>query len=284
MTEAILITKVLLAGGAILCIYGLATLLPKRKTYADIKRRHMKTFTSSELKQTLSDHVDWLNNNGGERADLSYADLRHADLRYANLSYANLRHADLRSADLRSADLSHADLSYADLRHADLSHADLRSADLSHADLCSANLRHADLRHADLRSADLSHADLCSAENSDTVRYGAVTAFFALQCPEEGSFIGWKKARKKSIVKLRIPAKAKRSSATTRKCRASEAKVLAIFDREGKKIEVTTSNYDDAFEYKVGEIVSVENFDENRWEECASGIHFFITRKEAEQY
>ena len=239
MTEAILITKVLLAGGAILCIYGLATLLPKRKTYADIKRRHMKTFTSSELKQTLSDHVDWLNNNGGERADL--------------------RHADLRHADLRSADLSHADLSYADLRHADLS-------------------------HADLRSADLSHADLCSAENSDTVRYGAVTAFFALQCPEEGSFIGWKKARKKSIVKLRITAKAKRSSATTRKCRASEAKVLAIFDREGKKIEVTTSNYDDAFEYKVGEIVSVENFDENRWEECASGIHFFITRKEAEQY
>ena len=219
MTEAILITKVLLAGGAILCIYGLATLLPKRKTYADIKRRHMKTFTSSELKQTLSDHVDWLNNNGGERADLSSADL-----------------------------------SYADLRHADLSYANLCSADLSHA------------------------------ENSDTVRYGAVTAFFALQCPEEGSFIGWKKARKKSIVKLRITAKAKRSSATTRKCRASEAKVLAIFDREGKKIEVTTSNYDDAFEYKVGEIVSVEHFDENRWEECASGIHFFITRKEAEQY
>ena len=219
----------------------------------------MKTFTSSELKQTLSDHVDWLNNNGGERADLSsadlsYADLRHADLRYANLSYANLRPGDLRSADLRSADLS-----YANLRHA--------------------NLRHADLRHADLCSADLSHA-----ENSDTVRYGAVTAFFALQCPEEGSFIGWKKARKKSIVKLRITAKAKRSSATTRKCRASEAKVLAIFDREGKKIEVTTSNYDDAFEYKVGEIVSVENFDENRWKECASGIHFFITRKEAEQY
>ena len=229
----------------------------------------MKTFTSSELKQTLSDHVDWLNNNGGERADLSHADLcsadlRHADLRYANLSYANLRHADLRSADLRSADLSYANLRHADLRHADLRHADLRSADL-----CYANLRHADLRHA---------------ENSDTVRYGAVTALFALQCPEEGSFIGWKKARKKSIVKLRITAKAKRSSATTRKCRASEAKVLAIFDREGKKIEVTTSNHDDAFEYKVGEIVSVENFDENRWKECASGIHFFITRKEAEQY
>jgi len=244
----------------------------------------MKTFTSSELKQTLSDHVDWLNNNGGERADLSSADLSYADLRHADLSYANLRHADL----------SYANLSYANLRHADLRSADLRSADLSYANLRHADLRHADLRHADLRSADLCYADLsyanlCSAdlshaENSDTVRYGAVTAFFALQCPEEGSFIGWKKARKKSIVKLRITAKAKRSSATTRKCRASEAKVLAIFDREGKKIEVTTSNYDDAFEYKVGEIVSVENFDENRWEECASGIHFFITRKEAEQY
>lgn len=36
--------------------------------------------------------------------------------------------------------------------------------------------------------------------------------------------------------------------------------------------------------YTVGKIVTVDNFDTNRYEECAPGIHFFITRKEAVDY
>jgi hypothetical protein len=38
------------------------------------------------------------------------------------------------------------------------------------------------------------------------------------------------------------------------------------------------------FAYKVGDMVSVDDFDTNRWNECAPGIHFFITRQEAVDY
>ena len=34
-------------------------------------------------------------------------------------------------------------------------------------------------------------------------------------------------------------------------------------------------------EFPVGETVEVENFDQNRWNECAPGIHHYITRWEA---
>lgn len=166
--------------------------------------------------------------------------------------------------------------------------ANLRNADLSNADLHFANLRNADLRFADLSNAKLRDADLCNARLSgaklDGVIYNATTAFFALQCPEEGGFIGWKKCCGGEIVKLLIPEGAKRSSATTRKCRCDKAKVLEIWNRNGKSVLEACSKRDSEFVYRVGETVSVPNFDEDRWHECAPGIHFFITRREAELY
>lgn len=157
--------------------------------------------------------------------------------------------------------------------------ANLRRADLSGANLSEANLRRADLRRADLSEANLRGADLSG------VIYNENTAFFALCCPEEGSFIGFKKAGGK-IVKLQIPKSAKRSSATTRKCRCSKAKVLSITELDGSDSGITEirSDIDESFIYKVGETVSVSDFDENRWNECSTGIHFFITRDEAVKY
>lgn len=139
--------------------------------------------------------------------------------------------------------------------------------------------KRADLRGANLRGADLIDANLYG------VQHNCGTAFFALQCPEEGSFIGYKKAES-FIVKLLITEDAKRSSATTRKCRCSKAKVLSITNLDGSesKLESICSNYDKSFIYKVGEIVEAPDFNEDRWDECSTGIHFFITRKEAVQY
>ena len=217
-------------------------------------------------------------------ANLRSANLRSADLRSADLRSANLRSADLRSADLRSANLRSANLRSANLRSADLRSADLSGANLSGADLRSADLRSADLRSADLRSADLSGADLRSADLLN-VRYDECTGFFALVCPEEGSFIGYKKANG-HIVKLRITEDALRSSATSRKCRCSKAEVLSITTLDGKDDGLTSipSNYDSNFIYRVGTTVEVEDFETDRWDECAAGIHFFITRQEAVQY
>lgn len=166
----------------------------------------------------------------------------------------------------------------ADLRHADLRGANLYDADLSDAYLCGADLRHADLRDADLRDAN--HVQLSIAKTSIL--------------PDEGDIIGWKKAwtdgtmlPKSVIVKLLIPADAQRSNATGRKCRASTARVLDLQDKQGNSLPSDTtaySGYDTDFTYKKGETIHVEDFDTNRWKECAPGIHFFITRIEAVEY
>ena len=198
-----------------------------------------------ELNTILDKHTKWLRGeDGGARADLRDANLRDANLRYANLRDANLRYANLR---------------YADLRNANLYGADLRNA----------NLRYTDLRDADLRDANL---------------YGAKNLVFPIACPEKGSFIGWKKCRGNLIVELEICEDAKRSSATTRKCRCDKAKVIAITSPDGGAEEVAQSSYTPDFIYRVGDIVSVPDFDDNRWNECAPGIHFFITRQEAVDY
>ena len=224
--------------------------------------------TQEEFNAILENHKKWLEGNGGERADLKGADLCGADLRDADLCGADLCGADLRGADLCGADLRDADLCGADLRD-----ADLRGADLRVANLCGADLRGADLRDADLCGADLRG-----------VRHDERTAFYAMQCPEKGAYIGYKKAGGK-IVELEIQEDAKRSSATTRKCRASKAKVLSITSIDGEEhFEEAKSNYDNSFVYEVGETVEVKDFDENRWNECSAGIHHFITRGEAERY
>ena len=105
-----------------------------------------------------------------------------------------------------------------------------------------------------------------------------------LQCPEHGSYIGYKKAGG-LIVELEILEDALRSSATSRKCRASKAKVLSITDKNGNSAaEQVESDYNSSFVYMVGKIVEVSDFDTDRWKECAAGIHHFITREEAVKY
>ena len=189
----------------------------------------------------------------------------------------------LRGACLRDADLHGANLYDVDLRYADLSGADLRDADLRDANLRDANLSDVDLRYADLSGADLRDANYVQLSIAKTSIL-----------PEEGDIIGWKKAYvdgtmlpKSVIVKLLIPADAQRSNGTGRKCRASKARVLDLQDKQGNSLPPDTtaySGYDTDFTYKKGETVHVENFDTNRWNECAPGIHFFITRIEAVKY
>ena len=175
--------------------------------------------------------------------------------------------------------LGYANLSGADLRGADLSGAYLIDANLGYANLIDANLGYANLSRANLRGADLRGADLSGAKINEC------TPFFCLSCPEEGAFVGFKKASGK-IVKLLITEDAKRSSATTLKCRCSKALVLEIQELNGTKSDVqeVKSIYTDSFVYRVGETVEVDDFDDNRWNECSTGIHFFMNRLQAVQY
>ena len=221
--------------------------------------------TQEELNKVLKNHKHWLNEDCDRWEEMK------ADLRNANLRGVNLRYADLRSADLRYADLCGVNLRYANLCGVNLCNADLRGADLHYANLCGADLLNADLRNADLRNADLRNA--------------VNVPFIPYACPDFGMFIGYKKASG-YIVELEIPEDAKRLSATTRKCRCNKAKVLRIlnYDRTVADVTEVRSNYNSAFVYKVGDIVSVDNFDEDRFNECSTGIHFFINFQEAVDY
>jgi len=145
-------------------------------------------------------------------------------------------------------------------------------ANLSRANLSRANLSGADLSRADLSGANLSRADL-----KDTIDADYVIA--QTRILPEGDLIGWKKCNDGVIVKLLIPIKAKRSHAFGRKCRASYAKVLDVI---GAKVGI--SQHDSKTKYVKGKTVKCDKWEENYQEECSGGIHFFITRIEAERY
>ena len=151
--------------------------------------------------------------------------------------------------------------------------ANLRHANLENADLGSANLRRANLENANLRSANLWNVNLSAAKNTKTVIPATCIV------PQEGEVICWKRAGD-AIVKLRVPPEAKRSNATGRKCRAEFVEVLAI---EGAE-EAFTCQHGPLTHYHVGETVRADGWDENRWNECSHGIHFFLTREEAEAW
>ena len=189
---------------------------------------------------------------------------------------ADLYGADLSGADLYGANLSGANLSGANLSRANLYGADLSGADLSGANLYGANLYGADLSGANLYGANLSGADLSGAKN---------VPFIPMACPDTGSFIGFKKASG-HIVMLGIPEDARRLSATGRKCRCDKAIVIRIEEMDGTTSDLTevVSDRDSSFVYKIGKMISVPDFCEDRWQECSEGIHFFINRQEAVNY
>ena len=227
----------------------------------------MRSISKENLSKVLERHLMWVKTGEGERADLSVA---------------NLYKANLRGADLSGADLSGADLSEANLRVANLSGANLYKANLSGADLSWADLSEANLSEADLSWANLSGANLSWAKNIDSAIASIGTAFFALQCPEKGAYTAYKKLSSGFIAELEIPADAMRSSATSRKCRASKAYVVSITDVDGNHpVSKASSKRDPSFIYEVGKMVEVLDFDLDRWNECSTGIHHYITRAEA---
>ena len=271
--------------------------------------------TQEQLNKIIEKHQHYLNEDidGWEsmRADLSYKNLSGLDLRNANLYRVNLSNANLYSADLRKANLRKADLRKANLINADLINADLRNADLRNANLyrafccyanmygafcCYANLNGVDLRNADLREANLFRANLKDAnlfgvnlKNANIINAEInenTKIDYPIACPETGSFIGYKKAGCEKIVKIQICEDAKRSSATTKKCRCSKALVLAIENIDGSDsgLQEIESGFDHCFVYRIGEIVEVLDFDDNRWNECAPGIHFFTDRQDVVEY
>lgn len=158
---------------------------------------------------------------------------------------------------------------------------DFYCANLDGANLKGANLERANLAGAYLKGANLDGANLDFHQLSDYQK-----SIFNI-CPT-GQFEGYKKIiydKGDLIIKIRIPAEAKRFNAlSSRKCRAE----YAIFDSivEGDQyVKVGYSKHDSSFKYilEKGTKIIPDSFDERNIE-CSNGVHFFLTLEEAKEY
>ena len=231
-------------------------------------------------------------------ADLSGADLSNANLFCANLYGANLSNANLFCANLSNASLSNADLSRANLYCANLSGANLYcanlyGADLDRANLYGANLSRASLYGADLSRANLSNTNLYGADLSNTNLYGAdlygaridAVALARQKIVPDGTLVVWKKLSEGVVAQLEIPNDAQRTNAIgSRKCRSSAAVVVALF-KDGVLFDGEAfDRHAGKTRYKAGEVVLPDSYDDSALIECSNGIHWFLTREEAEAY
>ena len=247
--------------------------------------------TQEELDKIVEQHKHWIKQDcegwEGMRADLSEANLREADLHGANLREADLHGADLSGAKLSKADLYGADLRKADLHGADLHGANLHGADLHGANLHGAYLYGADLSGADLRKADLHGDDLRGADLNGAYLNGAdlkganLSGDYRFRLGQilTDPLTGYKKTKEGVVITAEIPAGAIVFCINGSKCRTNRAKIT---DMAGH--DVLHSQYDNSFEYRLGQEINIKDFNIMYNVECASGFHFFRTRKEAEEY
>lgn len=219
----------------------------------------MADITQSDLNKLIEQHEKWLNNNEiGKRPNFSGMDLSYLELKRANLYHSIFEGSNLTGCNFR---------------YTNLDKADLKKANLTKANLKETNLFRANLHQAILKD----------------VKVNEYTKFYFQLCPEEGSFIGYKKVDtlikgEYAIVKMLIPEDAKRNSATTYRCRADKVVVLEIQDSDGNQLKKAYSNRNHSFVYEVGGLLEVKEFDDDRWHETASGIHFYLSKEIAKYY
>lgn len=220
-------------------------------------------------------------------ADFHNSYLYNEDFSGRDLSNVNFYGAELTRVDFSNANLTGASFEEAILNDVNFSGANLTGVYFAKARFMHVNLNNANMQNAVLRLVDFEHVIINKGTN----------LFIPLSCPSSGSFIGWKKALYGTpeteyyplcIVKLLVPEDARRSSAFGKKCRCDKAIILGAYDyAAGRPLDesiVILSAYSSDFAYHIGDTITIPDFDDNRWNECSSGFHFFIDEESAKNY
>lgn len=233
----------------------------------------MRKIEMEELKERLRGRKE------GERLDLT--ELMFCGL---DLSGMDLGNIDFRVSQFVDAKLDGADLSGSSIENAGLDGCSLRGVNFTGANLKGACLRGCDMTGCNICGANLFAAVLEKAVLTDIISDES-TQWFRMCCPETGPILGYKKCVNDRLVQLLIPADAKRTSATMPSCRCNKAKVLTIksFDAS-EEFDEAWSLVDENFVYRKGQWVEVKNFNEDRWFDSSTGIHFWMNRDEAIAY
>ena len=217
--------------------------------------------------------------NPGEMIELKDCEFQNMDLCGWNLSDIDFSLSSFFDVRLDGCNFQRCKFENALLDGNSLAGADFRNASLKGCCMRSCDMTDCDLRGADLFSSVLEKAKKDGWKTDDE------TKWYKLHCPEEGAFVGYKKCIGDRIVQLLIPADAKRTSATLPTCRCSKAKVLCIKNfEETKEFEEAWSMVDENFVYRKGQWVEVLDFNEDRWMDSTTGIHFWMSRREAMGY
>ena len=227
-------------------------------------------------------------------ADFHNSYLCNEDFSGRDLSNVRFYGAELIRVNFSNANLTGASFEEAILNDVNFSGANLTGVYFAKARFMYVNLDNANMQDAMMRLVDFEHVKI----NKDT------NLFIPLRCPSSGSFIGWKKALCDNepteyydnrtqhyplcIVKLLVPEDARRSSAFGEKCRCDKAIILGAYDYEtGRPLDksaVIRSAHSFDFAYHIGDTITIPDFDDNRWNECSSGFHFFIDEESAKDY
>lgn len=211
----------------------------------------------------------------------------------------SFREVEFEPMDLSGWDLSNMDFTLSSLQNVVLSGVDFHDSSVENALFDGCTLHGANFQNANMKTASFRYCDMGECNIKGANLYGAVleyadlegivsdemTQWFRLRCPEKGPFLAYKKCVNDRMVQLLVPADAKRTSATLPSCRCSKAKVLTIKSFDFKEnFEEAWSLVDENFVYKKGEWVEVKDFNEDRWMDSTTGIHFWMSREEAEAY
>ena len=229
-----------------------------------------------------------------EDADLSMVNACEAVLdsikgKDANFSFSTMWNCDVKEASLDDAVFMETELCDCDFTGSSLENAVLAGADLDNAIFAGTNLKNADFMYAkrsfwcDFTNSDLTGVRLEDVDIDPGNLKGAKGYRIPLYCPEEGSFIAWKKCRDGKVLKLMIPEDAKRKGESICACRASKAVVLDIFDKDGKSVDQAFSIYDPSFEYVKGATIFPKVMDYHNLGDV-EGIYFVLSRSETERF
>lgn len=271
----------------------------------------MKQITpnTKKFKEIMASHARWIDNKpGATRArfedvkfsgnftgfDFSYVKFKNVkadSIVFENCKFnsVNFESCCFRRADFNNCEFINCETEFCvNFYGASFDKCNFTGAQFSDAIFGDAYFYNCKFYQANLSNADFRNAELCDCDLT-AIRYDELTAGIALACPEKGAFTAFKKAElyngDNCIVELQVPADALRSSATTRKCRVSKAKVIAVYRMDGTPVKQNAySMHANSFTYRIGKMVEVKKFDKDRWNECSTGIHCFITKKEAELY
>ena len=194
--------------------------------------------TKERLNEVLKEHEKWLMtrfglNPEGSRANLCDADLCDADLRDANLCRADLCRADLRDADLRGADLRGADLRGCQpvpCRPARCRPCAVPTCAMPTCAVPTCAVPTCAVPTCAVPTCAVPTCAVPTCAMPNTMNELLCTHWLARK---KERLLGIKKAGG-LIVELQITETAKRSSATTRKCRCSEA-IVAVDHQSGRQ-------------------------------------------------